>query len=49
VAINKGNPCHGIGATFNILVTAPSSTSRQLNAQVTQGPTTMLLNWEAYQ
>jgi hypothetical protein len=49
VAIAKGNPCHGNGATFNLAVTA-SGTSRKLNAQISEGTNnTMSVVWEAFQ
>ena len=48
VAIAKGNPCHGNGATWNVTITA-TGTSRTLKALVTQGATAAGITWEAYQ
>lgn len=48
VAITKGNPCHGNGATFNLAITA-SGTSRKLNAQMSEGNNSMSIVWEAFQ
>jgi hypothetical protein len=48
VAIAKGNPCHGNGATWNVTISA-SGTTRTLKALVTQGATAATITWEAYQ
>lgn len=48
VGIAKGTPCHGIGATWQITVTA-AGTTRSLGALVTQGATASSITWEAYQ
>jgi hypothetical protein len=48
VGVTKGNPCHGIGATWNVTITA-SGTSRTLKALVTQSATAATITWEAYQ
>jgi hypothetical protein len=48
VAIAKGNPCHGNGATWTVVITA-SGTSRTLKAFITQGATAAAISWEAYQ
>lgn len=48
VMTTKGNPCHGVGATFNVTVTA-TGTSRTLTAQMSQGTSAMAINWESFQ
>lgn len=48
VAIAKGSPCRGVGATFNLTATA-SGTARTLTAQVTQGLAGMGIDWESFQ
>jgi hypothetical protein len=48
VAITKGTPCKGAGATFNMVVTA-SGTARSLTAQMTQGAGGMVIDWESFQ
>jgi type II secretory pathway component PulK len=49
VAITKGNPCHGAGASFNLTVTA-TGTSRRLNALMSEGNNNgMSIVWEAFQ
>ncbi|HEX3629300.1 MAG TPA: hypothetical protein VHW91_02425 [Candidatus Dormibacteraeota bacterium] len=48
--INKGNPCHGNGATWNITVTLPPSiSSRTLTALITEVNGASVVTWEAYQ
>jgi hypothetical protein len=46
--INKGNPCHGNGATWNLTVTA-SGTSRTLTAFITEVNGASVVTWEAFQ
>jgi hypothetical protein len=46
--IKKGVPCHGNGATWNITVTA-STTSRSLTALVTEVNGASVVTWEAFQ
>ena len=48
VGIQKGNPCHGNGATWNVTVTA-SGTSRTLTALVTQVGASSVVSWETFQ
>lgn len=46
--IRKGNPCHGNGATWNLTITA-SSTTRTLTALVTELNGASSVTWEAIQ
>ena len=48
VGINKGNPCHGNGATWNITITA-SGTNRTLTAFITEVGTSSVVTWESFQ
>jgi hypothetical protein len=48
VGIAKGNPCHGVGATWTVTVTT-TGTSRTLTAMVTQGATASSVTWESIQ
>ena len=48
VGINKGNPCHGNGATWNVTITA-TGTSRTLTALVTQIGPSSVVTWEGIQ
>lgn len=46
--ITKGHPCHGNGASWNLTITA-NSTSRSLAALVTEVNGTSVVTWEAFQ
>lgn len=48
VKINKGNPCHGNGATWNVTVTV-TGTSRTLTALITEVNGSSTVTWESYQ
>ena len=48
VGIQKGNPCHGNGATWNVTITA-TGTSRTLTALVTQVGPSSVVTWESIQ
>ncbi len=48
VKINKGNPCHGNGATWNITVNV-TGTSRTLTALITEVNGSSTVTWESFQ
>ena len=48
VGIQKGNPCHGNGATWNVTVTA-TGTNRTLTALVTEVGPSSVVTWESIQ
>ena len=48
VGIQKGNPCHGNGATWNVTITA-TGTNRTLTALVTSNNNSSVVTWESIQ